>query len=175
MVNSNQELSVGTIGSTTRRMEGVRTQLGAKTITLVDSPGIGEAFTDEDYHYGVVDWYSKNHSSVTAILLVIQADAKAHADDKRLVDGIRFISAKPLLIALNHADKIKPIRESLYSDDWESEQRRSSAKANNLREKISEIHNQFSSEANLQVIPVASEPGAYFNRSRLIKTIQSVL
>lgn len=81
MINNNEELAVGTIGSTTRWMEGVKTQVGPKIITLVDSPGIGEAFTALDYHYGVVDWYSKNHSSVVAILLVIQADAKAHADD----------------------------------------------------------------------------------------------
>jgi hypothetical protein len=81
-----------------------------------------------------------------------------------------------LLIALNQADKIKPIRESFYSDDWENEQRRSSVKADNVREKISEIQNQFGSNGHtIQVVPVASEPGAYFNRSGLVKTIQAVL
>lgn len=175
MVNNNRVLAVGEVGAMTRWIEGVPTDFGTETVNLVDSPGIGEAFTESDYHFGLVDWYSNNVSSVRAVLLVIQADAKAHSDDKRLVDAIQSISARPLLIALNHSDKLKPIREPFVTDNWDSEQTRASVKAENLKAKIAEILVQFDSDSEIQVVPVASDPGAHFNRSGLIRTIQSVL
>ena len=72
--------------------QGVPVDFGLSTLTFVDSPGIGEALTDSDYHHGIQGWFSENHSQVRCLLLVLQADSNAHADDKRLVDALRSVS-----------------------------------------------------------------------------------
>ena len=139
MLKEEDMLPTGAIGSTTRWLEGVSVDLGPRTVTFVDSPGIGETLTDSDYHNGIKEWFSKNHSQVRCLLLVLQADSKAHADDKRLVDALQLVSRKPLIIALNQVDKIKPIRAGFSCECWEEEQKRSSPKSRNVREKINEV------------------------------------
>lgn len=136
MLKGENILAVGHIGSTTRWLEGVPVNLGLRTVTFVDSPGIGEAFTSLEYHNGIMGWFSRNHHQVRCILLVLQSDSKAHADDKRLLDSLRTVSFKPFIIALNHADKIKPIRKRFICDHWEEERKCISPKSLNIMEKI---------------------------------------
>lgn len=170
MLKGENVLPTGDIGSTTRWLEGVQVDLGRRTVSFVDSPGIGEALRDSDYHNGIKDWFSKNSSRVRCLLLVLQADAKAHADDKRLVDALRSVSSKPLIIALNHADKIKPVRQEFTCKDWKEEQKRSSLKSRNVIEKIEVVKRQFG-RSNILIVPVVSEFGFQFNRNELARVI----
>ena len=172
MLKEEEVLPTGDIGSTTRWLEGLPVDLGLRTVTFVDSPGIGEALTDSDYHNGIQGWFSKNHSQVQCLLLVLQADTNAHADDKRLVDALQGVSLKPLVIALNQVDKVKPVREKLVYGDWEKEQKRTSPKNRHVREKINEVARQFGlpSESR-RIVPVVSEAGYEFNRTELVQVI----
>ena len=172
MLKEENVLPTGDIGSTTRYLEGVSVDLGLRTMTFVDSPGIGEALTNSDYHDGIKEWFSKNHSQVRCLLLVLQADSKAHADDKRLVDALQVVSRKPLIIALNQVDKIKPVRTEFSCDCWEEEQKRSSPKSRSVREKINEVARQFALPTdNGLIAPVVAENGFRFNRTGLVQKI----
>jgi hypothetical protein len=173
MVRGEKILAVGTIGSTTRWFEGVPCQFGRQTLTLVDSPGVGEVYTDAAYNSGIEDWFSSNHYSVACILLVLQADTKAHSDDKRLLDSLSYIARKPVIIALNQTDKISPIREDFGSTEWDTEKLSGSEKSRNIIEKIEEIARQFEHPPD-RIIPVAAEPSALFNRSGLVRAIQAI-
>ena len=174
MLKEEEVLPTGDIGSTTRWLEGVSVDFGLSTLTFIDSPGIGEALTDSDYHHGIQGWFSKHHSQVQCLLLVLQADAKAHADDKRLVDALRSVSRKPLIIALNQVDKVKPVRETFAYESWEKEQKRTSPKNRHVREKINEVARQFGlpSESR-RIVPVVSEAGYEFNRTELVQVIRA--
>lgn len=172
MLKEEEVLPTGDIGSTTRWLEGVSVDLGLRTVTFVDSPGIGEALTDSDYHNGIQGWFSKNHSQVRYLLLVLQADSGAYADDKRLVDALQGVSLKPLIIALNQVDKMKPVREAFAYESWEKEQHRASLKSRHVREKIDEVARQFGlSSESRRIVPVVSEAGYEFNRTELVQVI----
>ena len=174
MLKEEEVFPTGDIGSTTRWLEGVPVDFGPSTVTFVDSPGIGEALTDSDYHHGIQGWFSKNHPQVQCLLLVLQADSKAHADDKRLVDALQGVSRKPLIIALNQVDKVKPVREAFVYESWEKEQQRASLKNWHVREKVSEVARQFDLPGeSRRIVPVVSEAGYEFNRTELVQVIRA--
>ena len=176
MLKGQPVLQTGVTASTTRWLEGVPVYLGPGTATFVDSPGIGEALTSSDYHDGIKKWFSQNLHKIRCLLLVLQADSKAHADDKRLVDALRSISRKPLIIALNQVDKIKPVREEFAYESWEEEQKRALPKDRNIREKIKEVARQFGLPSdNGRIIPVVSEAGFKFNRAGLVQVIRTII
>ena len=172
MLKGQPVLQTGVTASTTRWLEGVSVDLGPRTATFVDSPGIGEALTSSEYHDGIKSWFSQNRHKVRCLLLVLQADAKAHADDKRLVDALRSVSRKPLIIALNQVDKVKPAREEFAYESWEEEQQRASLKNRHVREKINEVARQFGLPGDSgRIVPVVSEAEFKFNRTGLVQVI----
>ena len=172
LIKEEDILPTGDVGSTTRRLEGVSVDLGRSSVTFVDSPGIGEVLTNSDYHAGIKEWFSRHSSQVRCLLLVLQADSKAHADDKRLVDALRSASSTPLIIVLNHADKIKPVREKFVCQDWQDEQRYASPKSRNVLEKIEVVRRQFERSNNgIRILPVVSERAFEFNRQGLVQVI----
>ena len=167
-------LPTGVTDSTTRWLEGVPVDLGSRTVTFVDSPGIGEALTSSEYHDGIQNWFSQNRHQVRCLLLVLQADSKAHADDKRLVDALQEVSRKPLIIALNQVDKVKPVREAFAYESWEKERKRTSLKNQHVREKINEVVRQFDLPGdNGRIVPVVSEARYEFNRTGLVQVIRA--
>ena len=167
-------LPTGVTDSTTRWLEGVPVDLGPRTVTFVDSPGIGEALTSSEYHDGIQNWFSQNRHQVRCLLLVLQADSKAHADDKRLVDALQGVSRKPLIIALNQVDKVKPVREAFAYESWEKEQHRASLKSRHVGEKINAVARQFDLPGdNDRIVPVVSEAGYEFNRTALVQVIRT--
>ena len=93
-------VSVAEIASATRALEAISCQLGARAVTLVDSPGVGEVGTHADYEAALCRWYEGNAERISAVVLVIQADAKAHADDKRLLEALLGRCERPLLIVV---------------------------------------------------------------------------
>ena len=166
-------LPTGVTASTTRWLEGVSVDLGPSTITFVDSPGIGEALTSSEYHDGIKSWFSQNRHKVRCLLLVLQADTKAHVDDKRLVDALQGVSRKPLVIALNQVDKVKPVREAFAYESWEEEQHRASLKNRHVREKIDEVARQFGLPGeSRRIVPVVSEAGDEFCMTELVQVIR---
>ncbi|MCY4387357.1 MAG: 50S ribosome-binding GTPase [Desulfurellaceae bacterium] len=174
MLKGQEVLPTSVTASTTRWLEGVPVDLGPRTVTFVDSPGIGEALTSSEYHDGIKNWFSQNRHKVRCLLLVLQADSKAHADDKRLVDALRSVSRKPLIIALNQVDKIKPVRERFTYGSWEKEQKRTSLKNQHVREKINEVARQFGLPGERRrIVPVVSEAGYEFNRPGLVQVIRA--
>jgi small GTP-binding protein len=176
MLRGEQVLEVGVIGSTTRWIEGVPCCFDNQKVTLVDSPGVGEAYTNDEYNRGIEEWFAKSSGSVACILLVIQADSKAHSEDKRLLDSLVCISVKPIIIALNQSDKITPIRESFTCDDWETDTLSRSEKGRHITDKIAETARQFGYLHDpIHIVPVASASGAYFNRTAMIRTIKAYM
>ena len=176
MLKGKYVLPTGVTASTTRWLEGVPVDLGPRTATLVDSPGIGEALTSSEYHDGIKNWFSQNRRKVRCLLLVLQADSKAHADDRRLVDALRSVSRKPLIIALNQVDKVKPVRKRFTYESWEKEQKRGTSKNQHVREKINEVARQFGLPGdNGRIIPVVSEAGFKFNRTGLVQVIRTII
>ncbi len=169
-------LPTGVTASATRWLEGVPVDLGPRTVTFVDSPGIGEALTSSEYHDGIKNWFSQNRHRVRCLLLVLQADSKAHADDKRLVDALRSVSRKPLIIALNQVDRVKPVREEFAYESWEKERKRTSLKNQHVREKINEVDRQFDLPGDSScIVPFVSEAGFEFNRTGLIQAIRAAV
>ena len=137
---------------------------------------IQEALTSSEYHDGIKSWFSQNRHKVRCLLLVLQADAKAHADDKRLVDALRSVSRKPLIIALNQVDKVKPAREEFAYESWEEEQQRASLKNRHVREKINEVARQFGLPCdNGSIVPVVSEAEFKFNRTGLVQVVHTII
>ena len=176
MLKGQHVLPTGVTASTTRWLEGVSVNLGQRTVTFVDSPGIGEALTSSEYHDGIKNWFSQNRHKVRCLLLVLQADSKAHADDKRLVDALNSVSRKPLIIALNQVDKVKPVREEFAYASWEEEQKRALPKDRNIREKVNEVARQFSLPGdNGRIVPIVSEAEFEFNRTGLVQVIRAAI
>ena len=102
---------VNTIQSTTRKFSTHEYEIDGTKILITDSPGYGEVGHDEQYSKEVVDEAKTSH----AITLVLKADEKGYERDRRIIGSASkdhdFSLEKPLLIALNQIDKIKPSRE----------------------------------------------------------------
>ncbi len=176
MIRGKPVLNVGDIDSTTRWIEGVLCQVGAQTMTLVDSPGIGEISTHTDYKSGIENWFTDNRTSIKCIILVVQADSKGHSDDKKLLDSLVNIAQKPVIIAINQVDKIRPVRQVFTSCDWYTESNLGSAKSQRITEKIDEVFRQFGrSYQQIHILPIVSEPGYLFNRNELIQILQTCI
>jgi small GTP-binding protein len=175
MVLGKNALPVGDIESTTRWLEAVTTEAHGKRITLVDSPGIGEAGTHEAYRAGLLAWYRKHAWRIEGVLVVLQADAKAHADDRALLDELLAIRQVPVLVVLNQADKIKPARSLFSRDSWSSELATASTKAHHVVEKLSEMRAQFRlPPGSPSVVPVSTE-GKGFNRAALLRKLRELI
>jgi predicted GTPase len=172
MLKGQRLLPVGDVGSTTRWLEGVPLRLNGQSVTFVDSPGVGEAFTDADYSKGILEWYWRNAFTARCFVLVLQADAKAHADDGRLIEALRVIADKPLLIVLNQVDKIKPARETIADDSWATYRAKGTAKSRHIDQKMRLVAEQFRRPGMiLSLVPVVSESGHFFSREQILRIL----
>ncbi|MBI1338285.1 MAG: GTP-binding protein [Phycisphaera sp.] len=170
MLSGKDCLDVGSVASTTRWIEGVRITLANKQIVLVDTPGYGEAYTAEDYCARLVNWVEKHEDSVELLVLVLQADSKAHAEDYQLLRKVLGVKTQlPVMIILNQVDKILPSRDPFETSSWSSEKSRRTLKSRHIAEKIEEVHRQFGVEG-YRVEPSVSLDDA-FNRRRLRRMI----
>ena len=147
---------VNTIVSTTRKFTTHEYEMDGTTILITDSPGYGEIGHDEQYSRQVVTEAETSH----AVTLVLKADEKGYERDRRIIgDAGRdpdFSLEKPLLIALNQIDKVKPTREWSPPYEWETPPSDSDPeKVRNIKEKVSLVKNQFKSVVgNRQTIVV---------------------
>jgi|GEM_PF-5804543 len=170
MLHGKPVLATGPVASTTRWVEGVRTKVGHREVVLVDTPGYGEVLTAEQYADGLAHWLNRHHDEVSLIVLVIQADAKAHAEDKRIL--ARLVQSKsnvPVVLVLTQVDKLFPVREPLRGRDWSPCKRSTSLKSKHIAEKIEEICKQFGIGEG-SVAPSAAD-GIAFNRKKLLQLI----
>jgi small GTP-binding protein len=165
MLTGQSALEVGAISSTTRWVEGAPVAIGSGKIILVDTPGYGEAFTAANYRLRLSNWIKEKRSSVKLIVLVLQADTKAHAEDYEIVQQLNRIIAVPVLIVLNQVDKIMPTREPLERTDWESESVRDTQKTRLIAEKIEEVSRQFQIDFRYVMPSIAIDGG--FNATAL--------
>ena len=136
--------AVNTIESTTREFATHECEIDGTTILITDSPGYGEVGHDERYSKGVVAEAKTAH----AVTLVLKADEKGYERDRRIIGSASkdpdFFLEKPLLIALNQIDKIKPSREWNPPYGWEAPlAENETEKARNIKEKVALVKNQF--------------------------------
>ena len=176
MLKKRKQLETGAVASTTRWLEGVQVEIAGQRPVFVDTPGIGEAVTAQAYHDGIVGWFSANKSSVRALLLVLQADSKAHSEDKELLDRLSPVgNGLPILVALNQVDKLAPVRTSFRGRLWSAECRRASQqKVRNVERKINEVSRQFGI-APRNIIPVVSKWRGTFNRIGMIDALAELV
>lgn len=170
MLCGRNALEVGSVASTTRWIEGVRVQLDRREIVFIDTPGYGEAFTADDYCERLVSWVGKHRQSIEMILLILQADAKAHADDHDILQQVRGVNRHiPVMIVVNQVDKILPSRQPLQTATWPSERSRNTVKSRQIAEKIDVVCQQFACDSSGVEPSVAVD--CVFNRERLIQVI----
>jgi small GTP-binding protein len=162
-----QLLETNRVASTTRSIRGVPMTMGGVNMTLVDTPGIGEVLTSSQYRHGLVDWFQKNSKDVGLLVLVLQADSKAHSEDSKILKEFRKVSPScPLLIVLNQVDKLPPSRGEELSETWLEESKRSQPKAVLIQKKIDIVAGQFQTPED-SIIPFCAEPDSLFNLSGL--------
>jgi uncharacterized protein len=165
-LKGHQVLPVGDIGSTTRWLEGVEIEISGSRVLLIDSPGIGEAQTHDTYLRAITSWCRLYRESIKGFLVVLQADAKGHSEDKSFLDALLTeVPDALILIALSQADKVKPSREPFLTDAWFSEVQIPSPKVANIVEKIAVIKQQFGMPSTA-IVPIATE-GESFNLDSL--------
>ena len=173
---------VNPIVPTTRRFTTHEYEIDGSTIQITDSPGYGEIGHDEDYSRNVV----REASTCHAVTLVLKADERAYERDRRIIgDAGRdpdFSLEKPLLIALNQIDKVKPSREwnpPYY--EWETPPSDSDpGKVRNIKGKISLVKSQFKSvvgNRQMIVVPTMSdkEEGTIFGIDRFKLCLLEIL
>ena len=160
--------AVNTIQSTTREFSTHEYEIDGTKILITDSPGYGEVSYDEQYSKAVVDEAKISH----AVTLVLKADEKGYERDRQIIGSASkdpdFSLEKPLLIALNQIDKIKPSREWNPPYEWEAPPRDdASEKVRNIKEKVALVKDQFKAVIGKRetiVIPTMSdaEEGSLF-------------
>src|SRR5262249_12398076 len=93
-------------------------------------------FTHEKYTRALTGWYARNHGLVRCRVLVLQADSKAYAEDEHLLNGLRSLADKPVVIVLNQVDNLPPVDDALTARSWRSGFSHGSAKGASIREGI---------------------------------------
>ena len=136
--------AVNTIQSTTRQFSTHEYEIEGTKILITDSPGYGEVGHDEQYSKNVVDEAKTAHAAT----LVLKADEKGYGRDHRIIGSASkdpdFSLEKPLLIAVNQIDKIKPSREWNPPYEWEAPPcDDDSEKVRNIKEKVALVKDQF--------------------------------
>ena len=136
--------AVNTIQSTTREFSTHEYKIDGAKILITDSPGYGEVGYDEQYSKKVVTEAENCH----AVTLVLKADVKYYKKDLQIIGSASkdpdLSLEKPLLIALNQIDKIKPSREWNPPYEWEAPPRDDdSEKVRNIKEKVALVKDQF--------------------------------
>jgi small GTP-binding protein len=163
-------MQVGPVSSITRWFEGVQVEIAGKSVILVDSPGYGEAITATDYASGIHKWIRDNIDELSLLLFVIQADSKAHSEDKQLMDRLKKEHKNiPVAITLSQVDKLHPLREPLSESEWDTS-KLSSTKSKNIARKIREICTQFNVDSSCVVPAAVTE--SMFNRNHVLKLIE---
>ncbi len=167
------------IPPTTREFTTHDYEIAGTTIQITDSPGYDEI--GHDYSASIVREAGTHH----AVTLVLKADEKGYERDRRIIGKAgrdpEFSLEKPLLIALNQIDKIKPARE--WSPPYELDSPlagNDTAKTRNIKEKVSLVKEQFKpvvGKRALYVIPAMAdeEEGAIFGVDRFTQCLLEIL
>ena len=123
--------------------------------------------------------------TVHAVTLVLKADENGYERDRQIIgDTSRdrdFSLEKPLLIALNQLDKIKPTREWNPPYEWETPLLdNDTEKVRNIKEKVALVKDQFKAVIGRRetiVIPTMSDPeeGSLFGIDKFKLTLLQIL
>ena len=118
-----------------------------------DLPGVGESHYADDHYYG---WYRDMLQRSDLVLYVLRADQRDYAIDEMVFSNL-FDSPdkkRKVVIALNYADKIEPVRRA---PGLSEEQRR------NLDLRAGEISRKFGVDRR-DVIAYSAQDGVDFDR-----------
>ncbi len=152
---------VNAIGSTTREFATHEYKIDGTKLLITDSPGYGEVGHDEEYSRNVV----RRAIACHAVTLVLKADENGYERDRRIIGATGkdpdFSLEKPLLIALNQIDKIKPSREWNPPYEWEAPLGDNDPeKVRNIKKKVALVKNQFKEvigKHQMIVVPTMSD------------------
>lgn len=151
------------VASTTRVFQPQRYVLpDGDALVVVDSPGYGEAGTDREYRASLAREAGEAH----ALLVVLKADEKGYQRDlevlARVVQDPAFGPDRPVLVALNQVDKLKPSRE--WQPPYETTgpvTPSDTPKQRNLKEKLELVREQLSEalgERPFALVPTMADP-----------------
>lgn len=130
--------AVSHTGACTRQVQTLDLQMGRHGMQLLDLPGVGESLQrDQEYDALYRRWLPK----VDLLLWVIKADDRALSVDedfyRRLVQP-HLRAGLPLLVVLNQADKVEPVRQ------WDEQARQPGAQqAQHIEEKRQQVASLF--------------------------------
>lgn len=141
---------VSAIDPCTRTPQQVELGVGAKSLTLLDVPGVGES-RERDQEYARL--YSELLPKLDLVLWVLKGDDRAFASDESFYRGLVAPYVKegtPFFFVINQVDKIEPFRE------WnEAEHRPGSRQATAIDEKRRSVSGFFDQPLD-RVLPVSA-------------------
>jgi len=111
---------------------------------------------------------------LTTLMLVLQADSKAYAEDEHPLKGLRSLADQPVVIVLNQVDTLPPVDDALTALSWWSGFPPGSAKGASIGEKLSLTASQFHHSVD-DVVPLIPRARNDFNRCELIERIETRL
>lgn len=146
---------VSNVAACTRNANEYILTLGgtATGIVLVDVPGVGESI-ERDEEYSAL--YRELIPKLDVLVWVVKADDRAFTIEERFHKDVvqEVIGSVPLVVAINQADKIEPVR------DWLVAERRPGPKQEpNLALKCDAVRAVFGGVRRQRVIPVSAVEG----------------
>lgn len=151
---------VSHVEACTRTVEELRINVGDRSLTLVDLPGVGES-QERDEEYAAL--YAEQIPSLDLILWVIKADDRALGPDEKFYNDVikKFDAEDKIIFVINQADKVEP------SDEWNRDTNRpSSEQRESLERKEVDIYSRLF-EPNNGCIAVSTK--RKFNIDLLVK------
>lgn len=151
---------VSHVEACTRTVEELRIDVGDRSLTLVDLPGVGES-QERDDEYAAL--YAEQIPSLDLILWVIKADDRALGPDEKFYNDVikKFDAEDKIIFVINQADKVEP------SDEWNRDTNRpSSEQRESLERKEVDIYSRLF-EPNNGCIAVSTK--RKFNIDLLVK------
>ena len=111
---------------------------------------------------------------LTTLMLVLQADSKAYAEDEHLLKGLRSLADKPVVIVLNQVDTLPPVDDAITALSWRSGFPHGSTKGDqHSREALP--HRESVPPPGEDVMPLIARAGNDFNRCERIERIETRL
>ena len=176
---------VDDVSACTREIQVEDLELPDKSLTLVDVPGVGENQTyTEEYKKALSSHSARmvlkikkgNTRQPDAVVFIFKADDRALQTDLEcfqevLKQGLRRDQLPRVVLAINQADKIEPIRGD---GGWDDELNRPGTRQlENIDRKKSSIARAFDVESNLVIDYSAGR--ASYNLDKLLERIVHVL
>ncbi|UCQ53881.1 GTPase family protein [Edwardsiella tarda] len=144
----------------TREPLRFRLQIGGRSMTLVDLPGVGESSTRDDEY---AELYSEQLSRLDLVLWLIKADDRALAVDEHFYHQVIGEAYRhKVLFVISQADKVEPTSSG---NELTTEQKQ------NISRKICELHGLFQPVNPICTVSVRLQWGLRVMAERMIRCL----